>query len=460
MQPWGRGAGWWWCVELVLMFGVGVGCGPDGSGTTGSGGMTGTGGSSGGADAGADAAIEEEIPPPQCAWVHGYEWLTGDEFTSIDVDAAENAYVSGRGRGELDFGGGLLDPDGPFVVSFAPDGGHRYTLPLPGSDAPLLVADDEGNTYLAGTFHDEVVIAGATLAGEEAGATYGYVASLNADGQHRWSMVVAPGRVGLNRIVPRIGAGGHLYLLTSVDDRSALTIGGESFQTVDTGGDILVVTVDAANGELVGHFIVGGPDDEQPRALDVGPDGNLYLFGSFTDTASLGGDTFVADRSSKTFLASFEPDGRHRWSQALNLSATAPRPLAVGDAVYLSLGPGVTAFDHSGDELWAQEVPQPGAIAPHPMGGAYVGAHISRPSPEYDRFEVTRLDADGTNLETYTQRVVVASLGSSAHFGGMRARGDSVWMIADSDDAIPGLTGGDNSFAPGGMICRIDDLGR
>ena len=94
------------------------------------------------------------------------------------------------------------------------------------------------------------------------------------------------------------------------------------------------------------------------------------------------------------------------------------------------------------------------------MGGAYVRAHISRPSPAYDRFEVTRLDADGANLETYVQRVVVASLGSTAHFGGMRARGDSVWMIADSDDAIPGLTGRDNSFAEGGMICRIDDLGR
>lgn len=431
--------------------------GATGTGATGgSGGGAGTGGKGEAGDNGNGGRGGNGIQPPEapsCSWLHGYEWTEGSEFTSVDVDADENTYVSGETSVEIDFGGGALDPTGSFVVSFDSDGEHRYTRPLEGSTAPQLVADDAGNTYLAGTFRDALTIGDETLSAEVAGQDYGYLASLDPAGEHRWTLVTSPARVGLGSLVLRLGPDGRLYLITTAVSEP-FALGNEEYQTTDTGRDLLVIVLDT-DGTVETDFTIGGPDDEHLRAADVGRDGNIYVYGAYWDTADLGGDRFVSNGVASTFLASFEADGSHRWSLGFSSTPTAPAPLAVGNAVYLGVRNGV-AYDLDGEVQWTGEVGAVGSIEPHPTRGVYFGGFEARPSPQYDRLTLSRLNAKGLTLETYGREVVLVASGSTAQIRDLAARGDSVWLVADGDDAFPGLSEG---FQATGMVCRIDDLG-
>lgn len=413
---------------------------------------------SAGLDAGGDtdAGGDDDagpVEPPRCTWLHHYEWVEASQFASVAVDAADNVYVSGETSRGIDFGGGPLDPPGGFVVSFDADGDHRYTRPLVGSDAPWLVADELGNTYLTGTMREAVTIGDTTLTADMEADTSAYVASLDPDGNHRWSLFASHDRTPLEFMYLRLGPDGRLYVFTVVSD-APFTLDGESYQTTGTGTDLLVLVLDT-EGNALTHFTVGGPDDELLRGVDVGPDGNLYVYGAYWDTAELGGDPLVSTEDSTTFLASLGPDGGHRWSMGLRNTRTAPAWLSVGDAVYLGIGRGV-AFDRSGMELWTGGEGGVGAVTAHPTAGVYVGGFEARPSPSYDRLTLMRLDADGTPLATFTQQVALVSAGSEAAIRAVAARGDSVWLAADGDDAFPGLT---SDFTATGMVCRIDALG-
>lgn len=64
-------------------------------------------------------------------------------------------------------------------------------------------------------------------------------------------------------------------------------------------------------------FVVGlgGAGIDLPTDMAVGPDGNVYVTGSFQYDADFGGGTLVAHGGGDGFIASFSADGLHRWSE-------------------------------------------------------------------------------------------------------------------------------------------------
>jgi hypothetical protein len=69
------------------------------------------------------------------------------------------------------------------------------------------------------------------------------------------------------------------------------------------------------------HF--GGPDfGHQVSAVAVDGAGNTYITGMFQNTVDLGGGALTSAGASDVFVASFAPDGMHRWSKRFGSTAS------------------------------------------------------------------------------------------------------------------------------------------
>ncbi|HJL17952.1 MAG TPA: hypothetical protein RMH99_19965 [Sandaracinaceae bacterium LLY-WYZ-13_1] len=58
----------------------------------------------------------------------------------------------------------------------------------------------------------------------------------------------------------------------------------------------------------------GASEIDSVRAVVADAAGNVYVTGDFAGTVNLGGDDLVSDGGGDVFVASFGPDGSHRWS--------------------------------------------------------------------------------------------------------------------------------------------------
>lgn len=136
--------------------------------------------------------------------------------------------------------------------------------------------------------------------------------------------------------------------------------------------------------------------------VGVGPDGSVYIAGDFDGTINLGGDTFT-DGDVTLFLARLDADGRHIWSRAFSRWVSAKGLVVdasgnvvvtgeiIGNADFggglLSSAGGndvyVAAFDADGNHLWSEVFGTArdefvDGIALDPTGGVVITGRFSR----------------------------------------------------------------------------------
>lgn len=130
-----------------------------------------------------------------------------------------------------------------------------------------------------------------------------FVASHDSVGNHRWSR--------------RIGSEGPDRAFDlALDPRGGVVLAGESGGPVETdatptewngGGDMLVVSLDPT-GRLRWARAFGGAGDDYAVAVAVGPDGRVYVMGTFEDSVVFGDRERVATGQDAVLLT-LEPDG-------------------------------------------------------------------------------------------------------------------------------------------------------
>ena len=238
---------------------------------------------------------------------------SGENCYSVAADVSGNVLVTGYFNATVDFGGGGLVSAGSadiFVAKYSASGTHLWSKRFGSTLADVglaVTADGSDNVLVTGYFNNTVNFGGANLV--SAGSSDIFLAKFDASGNHLWSKRF--GGIGIEQgsSVTKDASGNVLltgYFGNSVD------FGGGAL--VSAGGDEVFLAKYDANGNHLWSKRFGGTFGDYGYSVAVGPAGAVYLAGAFNITIDLGGGPLVSAGGLDFYLAKYDANGVHQWS--------------------------------------------------------------------------------------------------------------------------------------------------
>jgi len=254
---------------------------------------------------------------------------------AVVSDDKENVIVSGTYIGSPVIGGKKLPAGGPnddlFIINYDANGNVKWVkvatsnYMIYGID---LGIDDDGNIYVTGTFGHHNLSGQAYFEKDtltSAGGRDIFLAKYNPSGELQWVKQAGS---------PQTGSSGYDQadgISVDTEGNSIITgcfIGEAVFgnDTLISFGerDVFIAKYDT-EGELLWVTQAGSPlggRHEQERAadIDIDLDGNIYITGSFTDTAQFGDKALITGSPYNFFIAKYSAEGQNIWAEQFELS--------------------------------------------------------------------------------------------------------------------------------------------
>jgi len=257
-------------------------------------------------------------------WSHNFGGVGMVEGYSVAVDASGNVYVTGRFIGTVSFGGAsftsVSTSNDIFLAKYSANGVHLWSQQFgsTGEDQGLAVAvDNTGSVLVTGLFEGTVNFGASSLT--SVGVADIFLAKYNTNGVHVWSQ-----RFG------NTGTEGGLAI--AVDASRNVFMSGRFYGAVSFGGailtssgytgggfgptDIFLAKYDANGAHLWSQRFGDSQDHDGANDVAVDPSGNVLITGYFRYSVNFGGSTLTSlSFSTDIFLAKFNPNGIHLWSQ-------------------------------------------------------------------------------------------------------------------------------------------------
>ena len=248
-------------------------------------------------------------------WSQRFGGADLDAALALAVDGSGNVIVTGRFRDTADFGAGphvSAGADDIFLAKYDANGGHLWSKRF--GDTQLdygwaLAVDAANNIVLTGYFRGTVDFGGGGLTAASSFRDI-FIAKYDANGTYLWSK-----RIG--------GTSAEEPQAVCVDSSNNIIVTGWFNDTVDFGGgdltsvghwDIFVAKYDASgNHQWSQHF--GSHNLNVGQALAIDEADNVIVTGSFYSTVDFGGATHTSAGANDIFLAKFDANGAHQWSQ-------------------------------------------------------------------------------------------------------------------------------------------------
>ena len=259
----------------------------------------------------------------KATWATGFGGLGIDSPRDLAVANGE-AYVVGFFDGEIDLGPGgkhkaageakkgAAPPTDAYLVKLGADGAIAWgrTWGDQRDDLANGVAVKGDTVVVVGSFLDNIALS-PEMTNKAAGSDDFYAAAFKTDGTPSW-----------------------LFTAGSIDSDGANTVAatpdggwiiGGSFSDIATfdkqnikskGGTDAVLVKLKPTGELEWVKAFGGKHNDSIRHLTVDAQGNIYVQGTFRDTAEWGGKPFTAGGAATDLvLAKYDLNGDHVWSE-------------------------------------------------------------------------------------------------------------------------------------------------
>ncbi len=219
------------------------------------------------------------------------------------------ALVAGSVAGKLALDRPLAASGGkePFIALLDSDGGPRQSLLLGGTGARTLasaVFDPGGNLILAGKFTGTLDLGGRRLAAPEPGASSGFVARLDRNGQLQWLKQLTSDAP--TSLIDVHGA--------AADARGNVVVGGfvDGKRLFLDGAELgvaskFVLELDPAGRVVWSKSLKYGMADTRPPVID--PSGNAVF-------------AFVSESLERIHVTKLDPSGNQIWRQKLGGGAT------------------------------------------------------------------------------------------------------------------------------------------
>jgi hypothetical protein len=353
-----------------------------------------------------DIFLAKFDPSGNHIWSQGFAGSYQDVGWCVAVDDAGNTLLTGYYEGTVDFGGGPLPSTGGwgiYVAKFDPSGNHIWSQGF--GDTGInwgtgVAADGAGNVLLTGRFEGVVDFGGGPL--PSAGEGDIFLAKFDLDGNHIWSQRFGNSELQWGRDI-------------AVDGAGDVFITGQFRGTVDFGGgplmsagrdDIYLAKFDSGGNHIWSQRF-GGSDDQEGWSVAVDGLGNALLTGSFEAIVDFGGGPLSSAGDWDIFLAKFDRDGNHIWSQGFGGSDSQNAFTAAVDGAgnVLLTGSFLGTVDFGGEPLtsaggrdiflakFGSDEPTPvllSQVSAREVGFAVELSWIALPDLSIDRFEIYR----------------------------------------------------------------------
>ena len=248
-----------------------------------------------------------------------WQWATkaggsyDDYGFGITIDNAGNTYVTGRFCGTANFGSYSITSNGDsdiFVAKMDANGNWQWAIQAGGSDYDAgigITIDDLGSAYVTGVFQETSSFGLYSITSN--GINDIFVAKMDANGNWQWA----------------IQAGGSDYdagIGITIDDLGSAYVTGYFCETATFGSysltsngnqDIFVAKMDA-NGNWQWATKAGGSNYDGGDEITIADLGNIYVTGSFRETATFGSYSLTSNGEYDVFVAKMDADGNWQWA--------------------------------------------------------------------------------------------------------------------------------------------------
>lgn len=244
-------------------------------------------------------------------------WGSGrdDAAMALDVDPDGNLYLAGYYREAIDFGGGALPSVNSardlFVAKLDAEGTHRFSLGIasPQSCTPRDLAVVDDRVVFVASVRDTIDIAGQSVPG--AAGDDILVLALDLEGEVLWHRRFGGEAADNPGAVARGPAG---EILVAGSHQQVLDLDG-TLHDAGPNFDAFVMALDPTDGAVLWSRFFDGPHNQIPSAMAADAEG-IYLAGDFQGEIDFGDG--IHDASGvDAFVVALAPDGSTRWSHRL-----------------------------------------------------------------------------------------------------------------------------------------------
>ncbi|MEO6131528.1 MAG: SBBP repeat-containing protein [Saprospiraceae bacterium] len=273
-------------------------------------------------------------------WAKSFSGTSDETGLSLFVDAAGNVYTTGESLGTVDFDPGAdtfnLISNGVsdiFISKLEPSGNFAWAKTIGGTSSEWgnsVVVDASGNIYITGNFQDTVDFdPGPGVFTLKSSEEYDcFICKLNASGDFVWAKsLVGPDYSSGYSIA--LDVSGNIYTTGFFFSTVDFDPGPDSYTLTSAGGaDVFISKLDPS-GNFIWAKAIGGTGYEwgQGRScLAIDPGGNIYLTGSFQNTADFdpGPDSYELTSTGidDIFITKLDSSGNFVWAKRMGESGS------------------------------------------------------------------------------------------------------------------------------------------
>ncbi len=263
----------------------------------------------------ATSAIANNDPMLNVDWAKQFG-ISDGSYRRFALDDRANTYATGWFRSQVTFGNQTLTPKGDyddFVTKFDKDGNVEWAKNFGGNtfeNTDDIAVDDDGNTYITGTFRDAITFGDITLEGGESGNVF--VTKLDGKGDTLWAKKFSNDKLSNYDSDISTDNKGNTYITGRFED--TITFGNTTLESSE-GRDIFVTKLDSKGDVLWAKDLGSDNGDERANDIVLDAEGNAYIAGRFEDTVTFGNTTLEGGESGDAFVAKLDSNGDVLWAK-------------------------------------------------------------------------------------------------------------------------------------------------
>ncbi len=260
------------------------------------------------------ACVLASAQTPVWNWISSFGGTYNDEQgNSITTDSFGYIYIAGHFSGAMSFGTVTLTSAGAqdmFVAKFHKSGTNIWAKRAGGTShdtANSIAIDSNNNLYIAGSFYNTAYFGNITLT--SSGNYDPYVAKMDSNGNWLW---VTKGGGTSEDVGKAIAIDSQCNAYLTGDFAGTATFG--TTQVVSAGLTDIFIAKIGTNGNWIWSKRAGGTDNDNANAIVIDIIDTVCVTGSFKSTASFGSVSFTSYGGADIFVSKLSGSGTWIWT--------------------------------------------------------------------------------------------------------------------------------------------------